>query len=371
MLLRLWLVACVLMCLVRPAFAADVRRVALVIGISSYERLPGELARDAPRADAARVAAALEQAGGYSRVRLLTDATATHENILAVLREQISKEVDDDDIFLLYFAGHGLGADYGDPRLLAYDTDPDALEATSFSVRELAAHIEEWVPAGRYVVLTDAAFEGQMAGLALLGPTGNDWPQFKKPSFVLSSAAPRQTAGRGVFARALIEGINGRADVNGDRGITASELNGWLVLAVPEVTGGKQLPTVQGNYDPSIEVARRPTVAAVAPDAATPIASSGTAAVGTQSRTSVRVDKAKFVFSGGSEPTVQCAGGPAVACDPSCYVWDFESGPCRVAFDQDGREVSGEVDVRYRGAYTCGAYMGALQCSSPPPPTAP
>lgn len=330
------------------------RRIALVIGISSYEKLPAELTKETPRADAAKVAAMLEQGGGFDRVRLLTDASATRANIEAVLKEQVAKEVGPDDLFLFYFVGHGMGADIGDPRLLTYDADPDALDTSSFAVKQFAGQLQTWVPASRYVVITDAAFDGQVNGLALLGPTGNDWPSMGAHSFVMSSAAPRQTAGTGVFARAFVEGMGGRADANSDLVITGSELNNWLVVSVPEATGGKQFPTVQGAYDPSIDVAKRRPIVVDAPKA--PV---------------VHIPKAKFVFPAGAAPKVACQEAPATLCDPSCYVWDVIAGPCQVTMRVEGAPISGAVDVLYAGAYTCGAYMGQVQCSSPPPPSGP
>jgi len=337
------------------------RRVALVIGLSSYERLPAELGIDTARADAARIAAALEQSAGFDQVRLLTDASATFGNVQSVLREQVSKEVAYRDLFLLYFVGHGVGGDYGEPRLLFYDTDPDALETTSLTAVELGAQLQKWVPASRYMVVTDASHEGTLNGLALLGPTGNDWPSLGQKSFILSSAAPRQVVRPGVFAKSFIEGMSGDADSNGDGVVSGSELNGYLVVSVPNATDGAQLPTVQGKYDPNLELAKKRVAAPMAAAAVAPVPVAPAAPA-------VRIEKAKFVFTGGSAPKVQCVEAPLTTCDPSCYVWDFQAGPCKVSMQVEGRELTGEVDVLYRGAYTCGVFRDSLQCSSPPPP---
>ncbi len=337
------------------------KRIALVIGISSYARLPAELQLDNARTDAARVAAALEQSAGFDQVRLLTDASATLENVQSVLREQVSKEVAWRDLFVVYFVGHGVGGDYGEPRLLFYDTDPDALESTSLTVAALSEQLQKFVPASRYMVVTDAANEGQLNGLALLGPTGNDWPVLGQRSFVMSSAAPRQVVRPGVFAKSFIEGMSGAADSNGDGTITGSELNGYLVVAVPNATGGAQLPTVQGKYDPNLELARKRKApveaAAAAPAVPAPAPVSN-----------IRVDKAKFVVQGGSAGKVQCVQSAPVACDPTCYVWDVPAGACKVTMTVEGKEVVGDVEVLYRGAYTCGVFGDAVKCSSPPPP---
>lgn len=342
------------------------KRIALVIGISSYAKLPPELQLDSARTDAARVAAALEQAAGYDQVRLLTDASATLGNVQAVLQEQVSKEVQWRDLFTVYFVGHGIGGDFGEPRLLFYDTDPDALETTSLTVAQLGEQLQKYVPASRYFVVTDAAHEGQLGGLALLGPTGNDWPVLGQKSFVLSSAAPRQNVRPGVFAKSFIDGMSGAADANGDGTITGSELNGYLVVAVPNATGGAQLPTVQGKYDPTLDLGGKrkappPVTGGVTVTAVTPLAPVAPVS-------NIRVDKAKFVFQGGLTGRVQCIQQEPVKCDPQCYVYDVPGGACKVTMVVEGKETTGDVEVLYRGAYTCGVFGDAVKCSSPPPP---
>lgn len=328
------------------------KRVALVIGISSYEKLPQELMLETPRTEAARVAAALEQGAGFDQVRLLTDASASYANVQAVLQEQVSKEVGWRDLFLVYFVGHGIGGDYGDPRLLFYDTDPDALEATSVSVRDLAATLQKFVPASRYVVVTDAAHEGALNSLALLGPTGNDWPVIGTQSFIVSSTAPRQTSVSGVFSKAFVEGVSGQADTNGDGVVSGSELNGYLVLAVPNATGGRQLPTVQSKYNPQIEITVKKKEVAAAETLVR--------------RTGRRLDKVKFVFPAGASQEVSCEEmTEPQECDPSCYLFDVMEGPCTLSGTIGGNDLTGKVELKGRGLYKCEVKDGALACLSP------
>ena len=329
------------------------RRVAIVVGVSSYEKLPAELQLDTPRTEAARVAAALEQSAGFNEVRLLTDASATTGNIQAILAEELSKEVVWKDLFLFYFVGHGVGGDFGDPRLLLYDSDPEALDTTSLSVKEFAASLQKWVPASRYVVVTDAAHDQSLNGLVLLGPTGNDWPVIGQQSFMISSAAPRQPVQAGVFSKAFIEGLSGQADTNGDGVITGSEINTFLILAVPNATGGRQLPTVQSKYDPGIEIVDRRK-----PD--------GTVVEGPKLPTH-RVDKAKFILPTGTSQKVQCRETQPYACDPSCYLFDVLAGPCAVWATVDGKEYEATVDVLTRGLYRCELKDQSLGCVSPAP----
>ncbi len=328
------------------------RRIAVVIGVSSYDKLPPELQLETPRTEAARVAAALEQSADFDEVRLLTDASATTGNITAVMQEELSKTVVYKDLFLFYFVGHGVGGDFGDPRLLLYDSDPEALETTSLAVKELAASLQKYVPASRYVIVTDAAHDQSINGLVTLGPTGNDWPVIGQQSFIISSSGPRQPAQTGVFSKSFIEGLTGQADTNGDGVVTGSELNTFLILAVPNATGGRQLPTVQSKYDPGIEIVdRRKEV--------TP-GSGQVAALPTH-----RVDKAKFLLPAGTAQKVQCREAEARACDPSCYLFDVLAGPCTVWATVDGKEYTTSVDMTTRGAYTCAVGDDKLTCARP------
>lgn len=328
------------------------RRIAVVVGVSSYDKLPADLQLDSPRTEAARVAAALEQSAGFDQVRLLTDASATYGNLQAIMQEELSKSVAYKDLFLFYFVGQGVGGDYGDPRLLFYDSDPEALEATSYAVKDLAAQMQKWVPASRYVIVTDAAHEGSLNGLVMLGPTGTDWPVIGQQSFIISSAGPRQAAQAGVFSKSFIEGISGQADSNGDKVVTGSELNTFLILAVPNATGGRQLPTVQSKYDPGIEIVdQRKRSADPEPTAA---------ALPTH-----RVDKAKFLLPAGTAQRVQCRETEVRACDPSCYLFDTLAGPCSVWATVDGKEYQATVDLLGRGLYRCDVKDDALSCVQP------
>lgn len=328
------------------------RRIAIVVGLSSYDKLPPELQLETSRAEAARVAAALEQSAGFDEVRLLTDASATTGNVTAVMQEELSKSVVYKDLFLFYFVGHGVGGDFGDPRLLLYDSDPEALETTSLAVKDLAGQLQKWVPASRYVIVTDAAHDAQLNGLAMLGPTGNDWPVIGQQSFIISSSGPRQPAQTGVFSKSFIEGLAGQADTNGDGVITGSELNTFLILAVPNATGGRQLPTVQSKYDPGIEIV----------DRRREVAAGGGAAVAMPTH---RVDKAKFVLPPGTAQKVQCRETEARACDPSCYLFDVLAGPCTVWATIEGKEYTTSVDMTSRGLYSCSVADDKLTCARP------
>jgi hypothetical protein len=111
-----------LMGLISAAHAQDApqgQRIAVVIGLSSYNSLPDAVELDFARSDAAQVAKSLEDTAHFDRVFLLGDGEADRESIRQTLRTEVAQLIGPNDTFLLYFAGHGIGADLGIPTFLA------------------------------------------------------------------------------------------------------------------------------------------------------------------------------------------------------------------------------------------------------------
>jgi hypothetical protein len=323
------------------AVAAGPRRAAVVVGIESYAHLEPSLRVQGAREDAMRVAEALETRGGYEHVRLLTDATATRGAIESLLGDGL--DLGPDDLFLLYFVGHGIGGDFGEPRLLTYDSDPDALEESSWPLEELAASLRDGIAAGSLVVLTDLSHPGSLEGLALMGPSPDQWPTLGRPSMVVSASSPREPSRPGALAEAVAGGVAGRADSSSDGVVTSGELFRHLMRTIPSATGDTQHPTVSASHDPTFTVS---------------------AHGGAQADSRERIDKVKFVFRVGDSPTVHCEHAPVVACDPSCYLWDLEPGPCTASAVLGDRRESTSFQVLQRGSWVCEDTGAGLACAS-------
>ena len=174
---------------------------------------------------------------------------------------------------LFYFVGHGVGGDFDDPYLLAYDSDPSAVQSTSIHVKELGQSLQTWIPAGNFALITDAAHEGTLDGLALLGPSAQSWPDMGSSTFQLSASALREVGKEGAFAPHFIDAVTGGADTDKNGIVTASELRRYLVLAVPQATGNLQNPSDAGKYDGAMAISTEvsyketlPELAAAAPD---------------------------------------------------------------------------------------------------------
>lgn len=319
---------------------------AVVVGLSTFELLPHDLAPQAGgRADAAAVADALEGALAFDEVRLLTDAAATRAGLEAVLSQELGARVGPEDLFFLYFTGPAVGGDFGEPRLLLYDTDPDLLQRTSYAITELGADLSTWIAAERVVVITDTSFEGQVGGLALMGPTPDQWPAPAASSMILSSTAPREISQPGVFGPALVEGLSGEADRSGDGRLTSGELSRFLVTRVPEVSGDAQHPTVDPRTDPSFELGEL-TAAARGLETGPPT-----------------VDKVKVVFRGGVSSTLACGQDRVVVCEPRCYLFEVPEGTCEASAVIGDSRKKATFEVTERGRWVCSAQDdGQLAC---------
>ncbi len=336
--------ACLALTLTAAAQAEPPHRAAVVVGIESYAHLGDEHRVTGARQDAMLVAEALEARAGFDHVRLLTDATATRSAIESLLADGLG--LGPDDLFVLYFIGHGMGGDFDEPRLLTYEFDPVSPDISSWLLPELATALQQGVQAGTVLVVTDASHAGSLEGLALMGPTPDQWPDLGRPSMIISGSGPREASHPGALAQAFAGAVSGRADSSGDGVVSSGELSRHLIGAVPSATDDTQHPTVSAGHDPTFAVA-----------SAAILASTG-------SRD--RIDKAKFIFRSGVSPTVHCEHAPVVACDPSCYVFDIEPSSCTASAVIDGRRQSVELQILQRGGWVCEDTGDGLACAPGP-----
>lgn len=333
----------------RPSF------VAVVVGIGAYENLPREVELDFARSDASTVASVLNGGGRYDHVFHLADRQATKAQIEETIRTRAAQHVGPDDVLMLYFVGHGVGADLGVPILLASDStlenaQDDGLELTAFA-RDLAS----WTRAGSTIIITDAIHKNQLDGVYFYGPAADEWPPVGPNTLIISSSQAAQPAGDRVFGNAFADALAGAADENGDTRITAAELSEYLNT---RLTGTGQRPVFAGTASDDLVIAQ-----GVKP---------GTTASSTGGLDSgaifgdYEVHAAKFVFRDGASPTVQCRNVPVRACDPICYVRNFKAGPCQLGAVIDGEEVKGMALALLPGKYECSLRPDkSLSCNPP------
>lgn len=345
-----------------PASAQDTqqpRRVALVVGISSYENLPDEVSLNYARSDAATVAAALEGPANYDVVLSLSDRQATRSALLETLRTKVAQEVTPDDHLLVYFVGHGLGADLDAPTLLTYDSTLENGHKDGLELGLFASELHSLTQPKQLVVVTDAIHDNQLNGLFFYGPAANQWPAMPAGVAILSSSSASEGSRDGVFGSAFADAISGAADLNGDTRIDGKEMLGYLKS---RLTIADQTPLSQASDDKELDTFTY----------ASGVVSGRTIAGGSADNlifADHRIHAAKFVFEEGASASVQCRATPIRACDPICYVRDFTAGPCQLTAIVEGREAKGTVLVHVPGKYSCSVHSdGRLACTPPPSP---
>jgi len=330
------------------------RNVALVVGLSYYQHLPDEVELHFARSDAAKVAAALREGAHFDEVILLTDKEASKDRIRDVLRKDLAQVSGANDLLVVYFAGHGMGADLGEPTLLAHDSTLAGSHMDGLPILSFAEDLQTWVTAKRMLFVTDAIHANTLDGIPFYGPAASEWPPLRMGTVILSASRASEPGTDGRFGPVFADAVSGAADTNADTNITAEELFGYLVGRLERLG---QVPGVGGNFDRNMALFTGITPGALArsEDGATRIV-----------RSDLKVWSAKFIFDGVTGGRVTCTERPVVVCDPSCYVRDFPAGACALEALHDGRVVRGEAVAMSPGAYRCTVdAAGSLRCEDP------
>ncbi|MCB9671973.1 MAG: caspase family protein [Alphaproteobacteria bacterium] len=338
--------------------AAEAHFVAVVIGLSSYENIPDPVELDFARSDAAVVEKALRERAGFDKTFLIADGKATKNGVRELLRTEVAQLVGPNDLFLLYFVGHGIGADLDQPALLAYDSTVETVHEDGFELNAFAQDIATFAQAGTTLIVTDAIHSNQLDGVYFFGPAANQWPQMRPNTMILSSSQADSPARDGAFGTVFADAMAGAADANTDGFVTTRELKDYLVGRVSTVG---QIPVAAGDYKQNTVVAR--DVAFTAPTDASHTNAPIPDANATMPDTLVW--SAKFVFREGASQTVECRDQQIKSCAPSCYVRSFKSGICNLSAVVDGAAMKGQVAVVYPGKYDCGLRYGSLTCRPP------
>lgn len=343
--------------LASPAFAqappVDNTRVAVVVGLSSYASLPDAVELDFARSDAAKVAKALYDTAHFDHVFLLADGEASREAIRQTLRTEVAQLLGPNDTFLLYFAGHGLGADLDLPTFLAYDSTLENGQEDGLVLDSFARDLGTWTGAGNSVIVTDAIHRNQLDGIYFYGPSADEWPATRPRTAIISSSQSQQPAVDGAFGEVFTQAISGGADLNDDFQVTTEEL---FTFVHDQLAPTGQIPVMAGQFEPGVVLSTGVERSAVS------VAATSTPE---ERYPDVDIDKAKFVFLEGQAQSVNCPQVEQRTCAPSCYVWEFKGGECQVSAVIDGFQMEGTAVVLGRGRYTCSRQGPNLVCTGP------
>lgn len=246
------------------AWAAQ--RVALIVGVSKYEKVPALVN---PAKDARLVQATLQKLG--FQVTVLNDPTRMQ---LIEGLGQFEEAAKGSEAAVIYYAGHGAmidGVNYLLPKD-AVSTSKTALTASSLESASLGQALQG-AKAVRLIIL-DACRNNPTATRSLGGGTrglAREAGPTSTSVVTLMAAAPGQVAQDGVagaanspFAIALTQGMT-------RPGITVGELPSYVQAEVERMTEGEQTPDLQGIW-PNVHWSFDPAGPARVASAATPAA---------------------------------------------------------------------------------------------------
>ena len=206
---------------------------------------------------------------------LLTNQQATLVNVRRTLGTELKRKASPRDTVLIYFAGHGAPEtdatspdnDGLEKYLVVYDSDPDDLYTTGLPMREVEI-IFERLAAERVVFIADTCFSGATTGRtfntggrrAVVSEAFLTRLSHVKGRVVLAASrasevsAERPDMQHGVFTYYLLEGLRGKADLDGDNMITIDELYNYVSQKVPAATAQNQHPVKKGEVDGQLVV---------------------------------------------------------------------------------------------------------------------
>jgi peptidoglycan/xylan/chitin deacetylase (PgdA/CDA1 family)/TolA-binding protein len=214
---------------------------AIVIGIDDYAKWPR--LQYAVR-DARAVRETLIGKFGFAtdHVVALENGEATRSGILAAFHDKLAHAgMKKNDRLFVFFAGHGATRQLSSGRDLGYivpvDSDPNQIATDAIPMTELQ-NIAESVTAKHALFIMDACY----SGLGLTRGAGNanflrDNGKRLGRQMLTAGGADQLVAdggpnGHSVFTWALLQGLGGKGDLNGDGLITATELAAYVAPAV-------------------------------------------------------------------------------------------------------------------------------------------
>ena len=237
---------------------------AVVVGISRYQNTGTGISslKFADRdAQAFRDFLLSPEGGSFKRENIvyLINEEATSQKIRSSLFTFLTKPRDQ-DLVVLYFAGHG-APDPNDRRnlyLLTYDTKPDDMGGTAFPMWQLQDVFTRVLRARRVITFTDSCHSYGISGQSYGGSTKSNNLINQYLSAVantseravitasdvsqLSAEGDKWGGGHGVFTYYVLKGLGGEADLNKDGVVTAGELFYYVREQVSRETGGEQTP---------------------------------------------------------------------------------------------------------------------------------
>lgn len=250
------------------------QRFAVVIGISDYvdDAIPDlDFADDDARAFYEFLRSDRAGMGGIpdENITLLLNRDATYRNMRSALYTFLEQATDDDLVYI-YIAAHGAPNPNrpDDLFILPHDAEAEDIAGTGLPMEHVNEAIQK-LYARHTVLLTDACHSGGIGGgsFATRAAPGDETLNAINRAFlqdlqatqsglaILTASEARQLSregeqwggGHGVFTWYLLQGLEGRADTDGDRIVRLGELLEYVRDGVRRETNNGQIPAFGSN----------------------------------------------------------------------------------------------------------------------------
>ena len=221
---------------------------AVVIGVDDYAHWP-RLSHAVRDADAIKTLLTTRLGFKPTHVISLQNQAATRTNVMAAFNEQLPRSgLKKTDNLFVFFAGHGGTRHLSSGRDLGYiipvDAATDDLAGDAIPMTELQ-NISEALVARHVIFVMDACYSGlglvRGGGRSGGGNFLRDNAHRVGRQMLTAGGADQMVAdggpgGHSIFTWTLLQGLSGKADLNGDNIITGTELAAYIAPAVASVS---------------------------------------------------------------------------------------------------------------------------------------
>lgn len=217
--------------------ALSQRTYIVCVGVGEYAN--GENPLPCPVNDARSLARFFKDKANAD-VFMLLDSNATRDHILRVLRNQFSKSTESDHIIFTY-SGHGFDggiACYNEPVFVT--EVQDIMKASKASRKMMfvnACHSGSFTKRNKTKNVQRGNYKAKDYNVMLYLSSRPD--EFSWESSDMYNS---------FFIDKLLKGLNGSADVNKDKKVTARELFNYVNAGVIDISGGDQHPQMYGSF---------------------------------------------------------------------------------------------------------------------------
>ncbi|MBX9894681.1 MAG: caspase family protein [Nitrosomonas sp.] len=184
----------------------------------------------------------------------------------------IRRQTTQHDVAIVFISGHGINDYQGEYYLLPHDVEAGDLYATGIAKSEINRVLNQ--TAGKLIIFLDTCYAGGAKRRSIKGGAQadingvvNELAKAGQGAVVFASSTGNQVSveldefKHGAFTKALLEGLDGKADLLKDGFISTSELDAFVSQRVKELTNGEQMPTtVKPDTTPDLRLFVAPRI---------------------------------------------------------------------------------------------------------------